>query len=118
MSGWKTATVEIEDVEDAVDEAVERRPEVKKLTYDTIGMAGYEAPIMKVVDEIIHGVDQGRILIIEANDTTDSGSGTLYEISEDGVEVKKTHYGYEGARAEDVRGYFEEHHDISGMSHL
>jgi hypothetical protein len=118
VSGWKTATVEIEDVSDEVDEAVERRPEVKKLTYDTIGMAGYEAPIMKVVDEIVDGVDQGRVLVIEANDTTDSGSGRLYEISEDGVEIKETHHGYEGARAQDVRGYFEEHHDISGMSHL
>jgi len=118
MSGWKTATVEIEDVEDAVDEVVERRPEVKKLTRDTIGMAGYEAPIMKVVDEIIEGVDQGRILVINANDTTDSGSGTLYEISEDGIEIGETHHGYEGARAEDVRGYFEEHYDISGMAHL
>lgn len=58
-----------------------------------------------------------RILIVSANDTSDSGSGRLFEKDEDGNAVEVDyHQGYEGAKGRDVTGYFRENHNISGVA--
>lgn len=56
-----------------------------------------------------------KVLIISANDTSDSGCGVLYERNEDGeAELVDEHTGYEGAKGKDTEGYFREEHNISG----
>lgn len=58
-----------------------------------------------------------RVLVITANDTTDAGSGWLWELDENGnIEKVDEHHGYEGARGRDVEGYFREEHGISGSA--
>jgi hypothetical protein len=120
MSGWKTATLELEsdDLEEAVDTVAERHENVKLIEEDTIAMAGYDAGIRTRVDEIIEEseADTGRVLIINANDTSDSGSGKLFELTENGVEIVEEEHGYEGARGHDVTGYFREEYDINGRA--
>jgi len=120
MSGWKTATLELDtdDLEEAVDTVAERHENVKLIEEDTIAMAGYDAGIRPRVDEIIEEseADTGRVLIINANDTSDSGSGKLFELTENGVEIVEEEHGYEGARGHDVTGYFREEYDINGRA--
>lgn len=58
-----------------------------------------------------------RILIISANDTSDSGAGELYKRDGDGGAVLVDHWvGYEAAHGQDVRGHFREEHNISGVA--
>jgi len=60
-----------------------------------------------------------RVLIISANDTSDSGSGILYERSEPGAtKAVKVDFkmGYEGARGRDVTGYFRDEYSINGTA--
>jgi len=120
MSGWKTATLELDtdDLEEAVDTVAERHENVKKLSHDTIGMGGYDAGIRRRVDEIIEEseADTGRVLIINANDTSDSGSGILYALRDGRLEIVEEEHGYEGARGHDVTGFFREEYDINGRA--
>ena len=57
-----------------------------------------------------------RVLVVAANDTSDSGTGWLYE-EQDGIvkQVDKTE-GYMGAQAKDVIGYFREEHNMDGRA--
>jgi len=58
-----------------------------------------------------------KVLIISANDTSDSGCGVLYERNENGkAEMVDEHTGYHGAKGKDVTGYFREEHNISGRA--
>lgn len=58
-----------------------------------------------------------RVLIVSANDTSDSGAGELYERGDDGSPELVDHWtGYEGAVGRDVTGYFSEEHSISGCA--
>jgi len=120
MSGWKTATLELDtdDLEEAVDTVAERHENVKLIEEDTIAMAGYDAGIRRRVDEIIEEseTDTGRVLIINANDTSDSGSGRLYALRDGTLEIVEEEQGYEGARGHDVTGYFREEYDINGRA--
>lgn len=120
MSGWKTATLETDtdDLEEAIETVADRHENVTKISDDTIGMGGYGAVIDTRVDEIIDEseAETGRVLIINANDTSDSGTGRLYELTEDGLELVEEEHGYEGARGHDVTGYFREEHNINGRA--
>lgn len=120
MSGWKTATVELDtdDPEEAVKSVAERHENVKLIEEDTIAMAGYDAGIRRRVDEIIEEseADTGRVLIINANDTSDNGSGRLYALEDGTLEIVEEEHGYEGARGHDVTGYFREEYDINGRA--
>lgn len=58
-----------------------------------------------------------RVLVIHANDTSDSGKGYLYQLDDDGEFEKVDEWaGYEGAVGRDVAGYFREEHRISGLA--
>lgn len=83
-----------------------------KVQYPSRGKA-----IPLVAEEILANCPYAnRVLVVCANDTSDSGTGWLYEM-EDGefVEVDKKE-GYGGARAKDVTGYFREEHNIEGRA--
>jgi len=56
------------------------------------------------------------VLIINANDTSDSGSGRLYALRDGTLEIVEEEQGYEGARGHDVTGYFREEYDINGRA--
>lgn len=125
MSGWKTATIKTENTQELNMEINHRDKEKKgftKLSDNAFRLFGYEAEIEDEIAEILHEteIENGQVLLIEANDTTDSGQGILYDIKElrDTGEVEMTQIdtkrGYEGAIARDVTGYFREEHGVNG----
>jgi len=132
MSGWKTATINAkadehnQNLNKAINEKVEDAENVKKLSDDSIGMGGYEADIKSEVGDLLKEIETekgDKVLIIEANDTTDSGDGVLYEVEHtENEEIKleqvDVESGYEGAMARDVTGYFRENYNISGFSRI
>lgn len=127
MSGWKTATIKNREKTHKINQTInDSGEEVKKLSDNAIGMRGYEAEIEDKIAEILQDaeVENGQVLIIEANDTTDSGHGTLFDIKElkenGSVELTQidSKTGYEGAMANDVTGYFRDEHGISGFSRV
>lgn len=127
MSGWKTATIKTEseaELTKQINHLDNEKENFKKLGATSFGMGGYDVDIKQTIAELLTEVDVRKgdeILIIEANNTTDSGSGYLYEIKSTNsleVEDKDEKHGYEGARARDVVGYFRENHGISGFSHV
>jgi hypothetical protein len=73
---------------------------------------------MKKAGEIMSEcVYADRVLIVSANDTSDSGAGILFERKEDGsVEKVDEETGYHGAKGKDVTGYFRDEHNISGKA--
>lgn len=131
MSGWKTATIKTDarrnkNLNIEINRKAEENENVKKLSDDSIGMWGYEADIKSEVADLLGEIEKkegDKVLIIRANDTTDSGSGELYKFVE--LECGRIHLesvdekiGYEGARARDVTGYFREEHGVNGFSHV
>lgn len=56
-----------------------------------------------------------QIVVVSANDTSDSGNGTLFDVT-DGVEQIDHEQGYEGARGRDVTGYFREEYDVQSYA--
>lgn len=50
----------------------------------------------------------GRAVVINANDTTDKGTGHLHKTKKNDVIHVETKEGHEGAVAHDVAGYFDE----------
>lgn len=93
------------------------------LTYDDftfqhsvrgLGYDGGKSVAQQIFDECPAA---GRVLIICANDTSDSGDGWLYERDEDGnAKLVDEKSGYEGCVGRDVQGYFREEHNISGLA--
>lgn len=70
-----------------------------------------------VVDEIFTDCPHAeRILVICANDTSDSGSGWLYQRTNGGWELVDQEDGYEGARGRDVTGFFRDEYNIHGRA--
>jgi len=132
MSGWKTATIVTDretekELNMKINHHDKEEENFKKLSDNSFGMGGYEAEIQDKIADLIQETDVGKgdqVLIIEANDTTDSGIGTLYEVKQEtenkGVKLEKkdSKRGYEGAMARDVTGYFREHHDINGYARI
>lgn len=127
MSGWKTATIKTEDTDNLnmeINNRDQKQKDFTKLSDNAFRLYGYEAEIQDEIAEILHEaeINKGQVLVIEANDTTDSGQGTLYSIEElkENQSVKMTQIdsesGYEGARASDVTGYFREEHHINGYT--
>lgn len=76
---------------------------------------GQELP--GVAEEILTNCPRAnRVLIIHANDTSDSGVGYLYRMSDGEFEKVDEWAGYEGAVGSDVQGYFREEYHISGRA--
>lgn len=84
------------------------------------GLAGKESKAREYAHEIFEGCPYAkRVLIISANDTSDSGQGILFRREEDDSATPvKVDYksGYEGARGRDVTGYFRDEYHISGTA--
>lgn len=132
MSGWKIATIDTDadttkEVNMKINELDKEEENFKKLSDDSFGMRGYDADIKDKAGEILKATpvtEEDKVLIIEANDTTSSGDGTLYrikDIDDNGgitLSVLETKAGYEGAMARDVTGYFREEHNINSFSRL
>lgn len=57
-----------------------------------------------------------QIIVVSANDTSDSGYGTLFDVTENGVEKVERWEGYEGAVGRDVTGYFREEYGVKGYA--
>jgi hypothetical protein len=113
MSGWKTARFHVEgDVDGKIESYCEGNEYASKRGLNGIVIRGYDAEIKKAVRKIIPG-EEGKVLIVEANDTSDSGDAFLYEITEDyELEHVETKRGYEGARGYDAIGYMRDEYDV------
>jgi hypothetical protein len=115
MSGWATVTAKANSPEEA--EALrEAFTEITERDNDARIAAGDETEV-RVLD---WGYGSGasvsvlkdnaglwsRAIVMECNDTSDSGSGTYYESdgTKRGVEKEATASGYEGARGHDAAG--------------
>lgn len=132
MSGWTTATIKTDkkqSLEKNLNYIVTKREDTKKLNDNTIGVGGYGTEtIRKRISEIVINAKLNigdQILLIEANNTTDSGIGYLYRITgihqeKEEIEIVKVDekQGHEGANARDVTGYFRDNHDINGRANL
>lgn len=54
-----------------------------------------------------------KVAIVSANDTSDSGYGTVWDVDDDGtVEKIDEKDGYEGAEGRDVTGYIKEEYGL------
>ena len=117
MSGWSTTTVELRKTRTA--EAFLEELEEKVL--GERDYAGVESERVVVVCrwgyEMMETLPQwleertewwGQAVVINANDTTDSGEGHLHKTKKSDVIKVETKDGYEGAAAHDVAGYFDE----------
>lgn len=117
MTGWKTATIQTEkNIKTEIQNALSNREHATNYGDNAFRLPGYEAPIKKTVKQVIKEAEltKGKIAIINANDTTDSGTGTVYRIqSPETVEELSSYKGYEGAMARDVTGQIREEHDIN-----
>ena len=125
MSGWTVLTFEFEDDEQAaiVDEALrieydgQRAPTATGYADCTVQLErgiSREQAAERWANEY---PDANRIVVVQANDTTDSGDGTLFNVDDNGnVEQIDEKHGYEGARGRDVTGYFGDEYGLSGYS--
>lgn len=113
MSGWATVTAKANSPEEA--EALrEAFTEITERDNDARIAAGDETEV-RVLD---WGYGSGastrvlkdnaglwsRAIVMECNDTSDSGSGVYYESDGSSVEEKASASGYEGARGHDAAG--------------
>jgi len=130
MSGWVAVTLNIKDeqIKDNIDaelrETYQGRDPYTATGYaDTTIQVERGADHETVAKRFAQDFPQtDRIAVVSANDTTDSGHGTLFQVTlaDNGSrnEQYSTHPvkhidskgGYEGARGRDVTGYFEDEH--------
>lgn len=132
MSGWTTATINVsdEDVREEIDTKLSEQYDGR----DPWTADGYAKCTVQVGRHASHsGVAKDLaeefpraeyIAVVSANDTSDSGHGTLFRVTltVDGetddrftkhpVKEIDSMSGYEGARGSDVTGYFREEHGI------
>lgn len=113
-----------ERVDDYLDSVVENHVSAEAtytdhtLLWGPRGLAHDKSDAQDRAEEIFDACDNAkRVLIISANDTSDSGVGVLFGRDGDGgareIDYKE---GYEGAVGADVRGYFKDKHDIRGKA--
>lgn len=126
MSGWTAVTLhaETEEENEQLNENIEaeyggngRRPWTADGYADrTIQVergADHEGVARMLADEFPLA---DRIIVVSANDTTDSGYGTLFDVGDGSVEEIDRKEGYEGAKGRDVTGYFREEYGVTGYA--
>ena len=132
MSGWSALTLNFdnEQYEEEVD-AVLRQEYTGRDPYTAEGYAnttvqvGRHADHRSVAAEFAEEFPRARsIVVVSANDTTDSGHGTLFRVtlSNDGSNDRRFNEhpvkeidrkeGHNGAQARDVVGYFDDMHGV------
>lgn len=113
------------DPEEKINEFWEQKAGEDRLTHDPLtarygerGLAYDESQRKTVVREIFEECDYAeKVLIVSANDTSDSGCGALFKRDEQGQpKFVEEWSGYERARGNDVVGYFRDEHNISGKA--
>jgi len=117
MTGWKTATIQTEkNIETEIQNALSNQEHAVIRGDNAFRLPGYVAPIKKVVKQIINEAEltECKVAIIEADNTTDSGTGTVYLAKNPDNLLKLSSYkGYEGAKAKDVAGRIRDEHGIN-----
>lgn len=138
MSGWTNLTIHASDDEaneridqELRDEYTGKRPYTATGWADRTVKVGRGAKHYRAAREFAEKFPEAEyIVVVSANDTSDSGDGTLFRVtlSADGSEderfnehpIKKIDEksGYEGASGRDVTGYFRDEHGIIGHASM
>ena len=122
MSGWTAATLHFDD-EDAKDEADASLREAFNGAgpWTATGYAKTTVQVerganhLSVAEQLAEAHPEATsIAVVSANDTSDSGYGTLFSVEDGGMRVEEidSKEGYEGARGSDVTGYFREEYGV------
>lgn len=113
MTGWATAHIKIheqlkEKLTNQIEEA-SKYANAKEQNDGTIKcyFPGYSGN--KIIEDVLKNVEHEKSAILEANNTTDSGTVTV--IDKDGNEID-TFQGVEGARGHDAISDAEEKHGL------
>jgi hypothetical protein len=125
MSGWTALTINVSDnetqarIDTELREQYEGREPYTAGGYaDTTVQVGRHADHETVAKEFAtEFAEAEHIAVVSANDTSDSGHGTLFRVNDDGsIEQVDREHGYEGARGNDVTGYFSEEYGVRSYS--
>ena len=125
MSGWTCLTFEFEDGERAEEVDAELREHYQGRQPPTAeGYADCSIQLERGINRAGAArkwageyPDANRIIVVQANDTSDCGDGALFDVDSDGnVREIETKEGYEGALGNDVTGYFRDEYSIKGYS--
>lgn len=126
MSGWTVVTLHAEDDEDEEQLQENINDEYDNGERDPPTASGYgdrtiqehrganHKALARTYSEEFPLAD--TIVVVAANDTTDSGRGTLFDVSDGSVEEIDSKEGYEGARGRDVTGYFQDEHNVNSYA--
>jgi len=120
MSGWTAVTLHASDEE--ANEQIDRELREAYQGTEVWTAEGYADRTVQVerganhqttaeilADEFPEAED---IVVVSANDTSDSGYGTVFNIEDGVVEKVDSKEGYEGARGRDVTGYIEDEYNL------
>jgi hypothetical protein len=136
MSGWTALTIHAED--DDIEEEIDRELREKYTGSEPYAATGHAERTVQVGRNVYHESvakefakefpRADRIIVVSANDTTNSGNGSLFRVtlSKDGspderfnkhpIKEIDTKEGHQGARGNDVTGYFRDEYDTRGYS--
>jgi len=120
MSGWTAVTLHASDEE--TNEAIDRELREAYQGAEVWTAEGYADRTVQVERGANHQTTADTladefpevedIVVVSANDTSDSGYGTVFNIEDGVVEKVDSKEGYEGARGRDVTGYIEDEHGL------
>lgn len=139
MSGWTNITIEPIGDEEYDGPAIDAEAAVRDyIEAKCVGNVGPEVhtsasltfqPKVRTLDprqqrDIVEDIARschaaGRVLIIQANDTSRTGKGFLWEINREdltSVEMIEEISGHEGAKGQDVQGEFADQYSIYGTA--
>jgi len=117
MSGWSCATIiaanEIHSEKiltslDEVDGIQDKRIDCNRLSFR---MNGYFNDIKRIAEKQVM-FNNEKFIIVEANDTNDSGVGELYVLINNNIRLVDVKEGEECCKAHDVATYFERNYGI------
>lgn len=134
MSGWTALTIHVED--DETEECIDQELREEYTGREPYSATGYADCTVQVGRHANHESvardfakefpEASHIVVVSANDTSDSGYGSLFRVTlandgskderfnEHPVKQIDSMHGYEGARGSDVTGYFRKEHGIRG----
>ena len=117
MSGWSCATI-IAANEIHAEKILQNLNEYDKIQDIRIDsnrvsfrINGYFNDIKRIAEKQVM-FNNEKFIIVEANDTTDSGEGELYEVINNVIKLIDVKEGEECCKAYDVATYFEKNYGI------